>query len=182
MHLIHPNQNHPCSDRPITATGLIGSSLMGTAAAVVMGGSGMETILGSNAVASSSNQDSARRSSASGTNPSTPNTTTSGLSSIFNFKSVINAASKTATVAAPPAATTVSSTSNFFVTLPPPTVKPEPILIDTHSPPLHASAQSHKSIQGRISRFFFNLRGYLCWPAVVTVPGRNKSWNNHLCV
>lgn len=94
-------------------------------AAAVMGGA-MDGIM------NSTNQDNARRSS-------TPNSSGGGgFSSIFNLKSVISAATKTAPTAQPPAA----STSNFFVSSPP--VAPEPIAVDFQS----NTAPPQKSVQG----------------------------------
>jgi hypothetical protein len=118
---------------------------MGAAAAVVMGGTGMDGIISGGGTNINSIQENQRRSSAPGTNSNV----SGGLGSIFNFKSVINAATKTATAAAPTSTPqNVSSTSNFFVSTPPPvSMKPEPIVVDTNSPPIHA-ALPQKSIQG----------------------------------
>lgn len=133
---------------------------MGAAAAVVIGGTGMDNILGSGPN-SSSVQENTRRSSAPGTNSSN---VASGLSSIFNFKSVINAATKTATAAASVPSTpphNAAAGNNFYTSTPlPSVVKPEPIVVDIISPPTHA-ALPQKSIQG-IFVFSGRLRTVQC--------------------
>ena len=106
---------------------------MGAAAA--MGGA-MENLLSNN---SNLNPDGTRRSSTPG--PSGNSGSGGGFSSIFNFKSVMNAATKpTVPQPAPP-------TSSFFVPSPP--VAQEPIAVDSHS---HAAAPQ-RSVQGTVGYF-----------------------------
>lgn len=120
------------ADRPTTAAaGLIGSSLVGAAA--VMGGA-MDNLLSGN---SNSSQEQARRASA----PGTSSNTSGGFSSIFNLKSVINAATKAAPNPQP-----TPCTSNFYVSSPP----VEPICVDLHSP--HHTAAPQKTVLGTVKR------------------------------
>lgn len=87
---------------------------------------------GQNNLMSGKTQDEIRRASA----PETRNTSGGGgFTSIFNLKSVINAASK-------PAANPAPSTSNFYVT------QPEAINVDLPSQP-HAPM---RSVQGIVLR------------------------------
>lgn len=126
-------------DKPSTAAaGLIGSSLMGAAA--VMGGA-MDGLLSGNG--NNSNQDSARRSSTPGAS------TGGGFSSIFNLKSVINAATKTA----PPAPQPTPSASNFYVSSPP-VVPVEPIAVELRSQSNATVPQ--KTVQGIVSRWMLS--------------------------
>lgn len=101
-------------------------------AAAVMGGAmdGLMTVNGS-----SGGQEQARRAST----PGTTSNTGGGFSSIFNLKSVISAATKTAL-------TPTTSASNFYVS----PVAPEPIRVDLHSQSHPAAPQ--KSVQGLFAR------------------------------
>lgn len=100
-------------------------------------------------IMSTASQDQARRAS-------TPNSSGGGgFSSIFNFKSVISAANKTAPTPQSPAA----SSSNFFVSSPP--VAPEPIAVDLH-PQSHA-APPQKSVQGIVGCLGRVVSGFLCF-------------------
>jgi hypothetical protein len=100
-------------------------------AAAVMGGA-MDNLLNNN----TSHPDPSRRAST----PNTSSTGGGGFSSIFNLKSVINAATKTQAPNPQPA----PSTSNFYVSSPP--VATEPITVDLHSQS-HTTAPQ-KSVQG----------------------------------
>lgn len=121
-------------------------------AAAVMGGA-MDSLMNNTA-----NAEHARRAST----PGSSGNTGGGFSSIFNLKSVISAATKTAP---PPAPQPAPPTSNFYVSSPP--VAPEPIAVDLHSQTHAASPQ--KSVQGIVGCF----RGYsgcfFCFPVFCAV-------------
>lgn len=127
--------NEPWTDLPPTATAeLAGSSLLGSASGLDMSGK-------SNPLT----QDEIRRASA----PETRNAAGSGgFTSIFNLKSVINAATKTVNPA--------TSTSNFFV--------PQPEAINVDSPPQPHAAT--RSVQGIVSRW---TQFYCCFVLALTL-------------
>ncbi|KAG5672522.1 hypothetical protein PVAND_002645 [Polypedilum vanderplanki] len=137
-------------DRPTTSAtaGLIGSSLQAIAATGF--GPAVENLINVN-----QNQDHTRRASTPGAS-TTANANPSGgggFSSIFNLKSVINAATKSSHQPSSQQQQTPSipvSNSNFYVP-PPPLPVDQQTLIDTHNN--SNSTMIQKSVQGTTLRF-----------------------------
>jgi calcium/calmodulin-dependent protein kinase (CaM kinase) II len=127
------------------AAGLIGSSLTAIAAT---GFTGMESLM--NPINLNQNQDNSRRSSTPSASSSTPTTSSGGgFSSIFNLKSVISGATKTAQNQQPQqqhSPNQTSSNTNFHMPQPVTTIADQSTLMESHANPTNIS---QKPVQAR---------------------------------
>ncbi|XP_070503254.1 calcium/calmodulin-dependent protein kinase type II alpha chain isoform X2 [Chironomus tepperi] len=124
------------------AAGLIGSSLTAIAAT---GFTGMESLMNANNL--NQNQDNSRRSSTPSASSSTPTTSSGGgFSSIFNLKSVISAATKTAHQLQNSPIQTTSNT-NFHMPQPVTTSADQSSIMESQSYPANISQKPVQDIR-----------------------------------
>jgi hypothetical protein len=98
------------------------------------------------------NLDNSRRSSTPSASSSTPTTTSGGgFSSIFNLKSVISAATKTAQPQQQHSPVPTSTTTSFHMPQPITTLADQSSLMESHA---NSTNISQKPVQGRLNQLF----------------------------